>query len=378
MPEPAGVEARRLAYRALLRIDGGDRANVALAELLGASGLAERDRAFVTELVYGTTRMRRACDFLVERFSLRPLDAPTLAALRLGAYQLHFLGTPAHAAVSATVEVAPRRSRGLVNAILRRVAGAPVSWPDAATRLSYPDWVVERLVADLGEADGIAALEQMNQAVSVPARPDGYVQGAASQEVTQAVGAQAGERVADLCAAPGGKTSGLAATGATVAATDVDAARLEVVAGVVRDLGATSVVLAVADGRAPPWRQGSFDRVLVDAPCTGLGVLHRRPDARWRRRPDDVARLADLQRQLLDAAVALLGPGATLVYSVCTLTAEETLGVDDWLAAAHPELAPLAPPRPPWRPHGRGALLLPQDTGSDGMALLRLRKDVAA
>lgn len=378
MPEPAGVETRRLAYRALLRIDGGDRANVALAELLGASGLAERDRAFVTELVYGTTRMRRACDFLVERFSLRPLDEPTLAALRLGAYQLHFLGTPAHAAVSATVEVAPRRSRGLVNAILRRVAGAPVSWPDAATRLSYPDWVVERLVADLGEADGIAALEQMNQAVSVSARPDGYVQGAASQEVTQAVGAQAGERVADLCAAPGGKTSGLAATGATVAATDVDASRLEVVAGVVRDLRATSVMLAVADGRAPPWRPGSFDRVLVDAPCTGLGVLHRRPDARWRRRPDDVARLADLQRQLLDAAVALLGPGATLVYSVCTLTAEETLGVDDWLAVAHPELAPLAPPGPPWRPHGRGALLLPQDAGSDGMALLRLRNDVAA
>ncbi|MDP9020278.1 MAG: hypothetical protein M3N25_05690, partial [Actinomycetota bacterium] len=120
------ADARRLALDALVDIEHGGRANAVLAERLGATRLRPADRAFATELVYGATRMRRACDFLVERFVLRALDVPTRAALRLGAYQLHFLGTPAHAAVSATVEVAPRRSRGLVNAVLRRVAGAVV------------------------------------------------------------------------------------------------------------------------------------------------------------------------------------------------------------------------------------------------------------
>ena len=373
VPEPVGTEARRVAHRALLRLEEGARAHTALAELLDAGALAARDRAFATELVYGTTRMRRACDFLVERFCLRPLDPPTLAALRLGAYQLHFLRTPAHAAVSATVEVAPRRARGLVNAVLRRVAEAPVSWPDVGTRLSYPDWLVARLTADLGEGDGLAALERMNVATPTPTRPDGYAQGLSSQWVVDAVGTRAGERAADVCAAPGGKATGLAAGGATVFASDVDHGRSAALASLVRDLGAASVVTAVADGRALPWRRGCFDRVLVDAPCSGLGVLHRRPDARWRRRPDDIGRLAVLQRQLLDAAATLLAPGAVLVYSVCTLTAEETLGVDDWLSSAHPELVALAPPGVPWRRHGRGALLLPQAAGGDGMALLRLR-----
>lgn len=363
-----------MAHQALLRIDDGARANDVVAEALGASRLAERDRAFVTELVYGTTRMRRACHFLVERFVVRPLDPPTLVALHLGAYQLHFLHTPAHAAVSATVEVAPRRSRGLVNAVLRRVAGAPVAWPDEATRLSYPDWIVERLVADLGAVDASAALEHMNLPPSTAIRDDGYPQGVASQWVVDAVGARPGERVADLCAAPGGKASGLARSGAAVYASDVDPARTTTAARLVRALEAPSVVLAVADGRRPPWRPASLARVLVDAPCSGLGVLHRRPDARWRRRPEDVPRLVELQRQLLDAAVMLLAPGATLVYSVCTLSAEETLGIDGWLASAHPRLAALPPPGPPWRPHGRGALLLPQAAGTDGMALLRLRR----
>ncbi len=368
-----GNDARRVAHQALVRIEDGGRANAVLAGALDASRLTERDRAFVTELVYGTTRMRRACDFLVERFVIRPLDPPTRAALRLGAYQLHFLGTPPHAAVSATVEVAPRRARGLVNAVLRRVAGLRPTWPDEATRLSYPDWILERLVDDLGHVDAHAALEHMNLGRTPTSRDDGYVQGVASQWVVEAVGATAQERVADVCAAPGGKASGLARHGATVYASDVDPARAALAAGTLRRLGATQVVVAVADGRSPPWRPASFDRVLVDAPCTGLGVLHRRADARWRRQPGDVTRLAQLQRQLLDAAVGLLRPGGTLVYSVCTVTAEETLGIDDWLSAVHPELAALAPPGPPWRSHGRGALLLPQDADTDGMAVLRLQ-----
>jgi 16S rRNA (cytosine967-C5)-methyltransferase len=369
----AKADSRSVAFEVLRRIGEGARANAALADALADSSLDTRDRAFATELVYGTTRMARACDFLVERFVLRKLDPPTRAALRLGAYQIHFLRTPAHAAVSATVDIAPRRSRGLVNAILRRVADAPPTWPDLATRLSYPDWILERLVDDLGESDGLAALESMNLAPTVTERPDGYAQDRASQWVAAAVGASAGERVVDLCAAPGGKCSAMASTGASIFASDVDPDRVALVAAAVRRTVAPSVAVVAADGRAPPWRPASIDRVLVDAPCSGLGVLHRRPDARWRRLPADVARLATLQRELLSAAIDLLRPGATLVYSVCTLTTAETLGVDDWIAGAHPELVAIEPPVNPWRPHGRGALLLPQTAGTDGMFLLRLR-----
>jgi 16S rRNA (cytosine967-C5)-methyltransferase len=111
--------------------------------------------------------------------------------------------------------------------------------------------------------------------------------------------------------------------------------------------------------------------VLVDATCSGIGVLRRRPDARWRVDADAVGRLAALQREIVESAIGLLRPGGTLVYSVCTLTEAETLGLDRWLADAHPELAQIEPLGDPWRPHGRGALLLPQAAGTDGMAVFR-------
>lgn len=364
-----------MALEALARIDEGAYANLVLPSLLAGSGLSERDRGFATALVYGTTRMRRACDLLVDRFVLRPLDGPTRNALRLGAYQLHHLGTPPHAAVSATVAVAPPRSRGLVNAVLRRVAEVAVTWPNEATRLSYPDWVVDRLVTDLGEADAIAALEQMDEPAEVNVRGDGYVQDLASQWAAAAVGAQAGERVADVCAAPGGKATALATTGAVVVASDVDEDRVGLIAENVARVGGSSspVAVAVADAARPPWRPGSFDRALVDAPCSGLGVLRRRADARWRVEPGDVDRLAGLQRRLLDATIPLLAAGGTLVYSVCTITEAETLGIDRWLAAEHPDLVPVGHLGAPWRSHGRGDLLLPHDAGTDGMFVLRLR-----
>src|SRR5690606_29928641 len=183
-PPGPGVRARLVALDALDRIDpGGAYANILLLEVLERSGLEARDRHFVTELVYGTTRMRRACDHLVDRFLTRDLDPRVRNALRLGAYQLHFMASAPHAAVGETVAVAPRAARGLVNAVLRRVATTPVTWPDEATRLSYPDWVVERLTADLGEDAAIAALEVMNEAPPVTERADGYVQDLASQWV---------------------------------------------------------------------------------------------------------------------------------------------------------------------------------------------------
>jgi 16S rRNA (cytosine967-C5)-methyltransferase len=327
----------------------------------------------VTELVYGTTRMRRACDYLVDRFLLRPVDDDVRTVLRVGAYQLYFAAVPAHAAVTETVELAPRRARGLVNAVLRRVGDSPVEWPDEPTRLSYPDWIVERMTVDLGAELAVQALETMNEPAAVTVRGDDYVQDPASQWVAELVGAQPGELVADVCAAPGGKATLMAASGATVAGMDVRASRAALVAANARRLGRTRVITLVGDGCAPPFRRSTFDRVLVDAPCSGLGTLRRRPDARWRIDAAGVDRLAELQRAIVEAAVGLLRPGGVLVYSVCTLTERESLGVDDYVAKDHPDLVPLPPPDDQWRPWGRGALVLPQDAGTDGMFILRLR-----
>jgi 16S rRNA (cytosine967-C5)-methyltransferase len=370
-PPPAGVEARRLAATALQRIDaGGAYANLVVPSLLDRSGLDPRDRRFVTELAYGATRMRRSCDWLVDRFVLSELDPTARAFLRLGAYQLAFLDTPPHAAVSATVAAAPRKLRGLVNAVLRRVAEGPRDWPSEGVRLSYPEWILDRLAAERGPADALAALEAMNEAAGVTERPDGYVQDEASQWVAEAVGAGAGERVLDLCAAPGGKATALAGAGATVVAADRRRSRAGLVVANAERLGLTDrLAVLVQDGTRPGLRPASFDHVLVDAPCSGLGALGRRPDARWRIQPGDIDALAALQRDLVDAALPLVRPGGTLVYSACTLTDAETLGIDEHLAAR----VALDPPGGPWRPHGRGALLLPQDAGTDGMFVLRLR-----
>ncbi len=370
---PRPRSARSLALDALGRIDaGGAYANLVLPEMLERSGLAARDRHFVTELVYGTTRMRRACDLLVDRFLTRDVQPRVRDALRLGAYQLHFLSLPPHAAVGETVEVAPKAARGLVNAVLRRVASSPVVWPDDATRLSYPDWVVERLTADLGATDALAALEIMNTVPPVSERPDGYVQDLASQWVAASVGAVRGERVADLCAAPGGKATYLAQSGAAVVAADVREARVGLLTANAR--AGLPLHRLVADGTRPPVRAGSLDAVLVDAPCSGLGTLRRRPDARWRIDPAAPDRLAELQRRLVDEAAELVRPGGRLVYSVCTLTDVEGVGIDEHLAASRPDLMAEPPPDGPWQAHGRGARLLPQAADTDGMYLLRLRR----
>lgn len=378
------ADARVVALEALVRIErDGAYANLALPAALSRTDLSDRDRAFATELVYGTLRMRRACDWLTDRFVRHPPDLPTRTALRLGAYQLAFLGTPAHAAVGATVAVAPEHTRPFVNAVLRRVAQAPVEFPDDATRLSYPDWIVARLAEDLGEADALAALAHMDLAPRVRMRSDGYIQDEASEWTAGLVGASPGLRIADLCAAPGGKATAMAATGATVLASDAREARVRTMSANIEaisrhesgsDENGGRTVALVADGRRPPYGARSFERVLVDAPCSGLGVLRRRPDARWRVAPDDEPRLAALQTELVDAAVELVAPGGWLVYGVCTLTRSETIGIDEHLAEHHPSLEPLDTPPTPWRPHGRGGLLLPQDADTDGMFVLRLRR----
>ena len=151
-----GVIARRLAIEALERIEtDGAYANLLAPKLLEESGLDERDRAFVTQMIYGATRMKRSLDYLVDRFIDRgDVDSRARAALRIGAYQLAYLRTPSHAAVDATVAASPKRVRGFVNAVLRKVAKAgsaeETDWPTGALALSYPDWMVKRLEVDLG------------------------------------------------------------------------------------------------------------------------------------------------------------------------------------------------------------------------------------
>ena len=137
-----------------------------------------------------------------------------------------------------------------------------------------------------------------------------------------------------------------------------------------------SVVPLAADATAPPWRPGSFDRVLVDAPCSGLGVLRRRAEARWRIRPDDVVRVVPVQRALLATAAAAVRPGGTVVFAVCTFAVEETVEIDAWAADALPELEAQPPPGAPWQPLGRGALLPPTAAGTDAMYALVLRRTI--
>jgi 16S rRNA (cytosine967-C5)-methyltransferase len=367
-------DARRLAIRAMVSIDADNAfANVVVPRLLAESGLDGRDRGFVTELVYGSTRKRRALDHLTEPFLIHDPPPPARAALRLGAYQLAELRTPRHAAVSATVGAAPKRYRSLVNAVLRRVADrleSDIDWPDDATELSYPDWIVRRLRQDLGEVDADASLLTMNRPATVHRRDDGYTQDPSSQLVTASLPVRPGDVVVDICAAPGGKATAMAARRARVIALDINQHRAGLIVDNRRTLALDDIHVIVGDGTSPPLPSGLADVVLVDAPCSGLGALRRRPDARWRIAEDDITRLVGLQRRLVEAAAALVGADGVLAYSVCTLTAAETIGVVDQLDLTGFEPVTLDEP---WRSHGSGGLLLPDDR-ADGMALFCWRR----
>ena len=426
------MTSRELALAALRRVEDGAYSNLLLPTLLRDSGLDDRDRAFATDLVYGTIRRQRSLDHLLWMTADRPveaLDPPTRVALRLGAYQL-LVDVPAHAAVGETVAIAPRRARSYVNAVLRAVArlGPPWPWPegdDAAAlgvRLSYPEWIVDELVAEYGLADARATLEVSNEAppvalrlntrrghvdqvagelraagadvtagelvagallvrgigdaAQVPAVAEGRAtpQDEASQAVVEVFAPRLGDTVVDVAAAPGGKATAIGERvgDGRVVACDVQAARIRLVSVARERLGLDHVFPVVADGRALPVHDGSADRVLVDAPCSGLGVLRRRAELRWRTRPDAVPQLTHLQQDLLRAAARAVRADGVVVYSVCTLTADETSGIDAWAERALPELVADPPPGPPWRPRGRGALLLPHDAGTDGMYVLRL------
>jgi 16S rRNA (cytosine967-C5)-methyltransferase len=404
-------QARRLALRVLERVErAGAYADLALHSALDRHRLALRERAFATELVYGTLRWRGRLDFVLSHVLARGLDKvePRVATLlRLGAYQILFCeGVPDAAAVSESVRLARaaglERACGLVNATLRHLARArhAIALPDLerdpvghlSHALSIPSWIAERWIERYGSEEAAALALASNRVPprtvranrrrtdrdallaelrsrfpeATPCRfaSDGIVLGArgnpardpafldgrftiqdeASQAVVELLAPRAGERVLDACAAPGAKATAVAERvhpDGEVVALDRHAHRLGLLSRDARRLGLDNVRALQADASKPLidlLPSASFDRVLVDAPCSGLGTLRRNPDARWRLRPDSLARLAEVQRAILAHVAPLLRPGGTLVYSTCTLAPEENEAVVDSFLAERPEL----------------------------------------
>jgi 16S rRNA (cytosine967-C5)-methyltransferase len=226
-----------------------------------------------------------------------------------------------------------------------------------------PDALTVRGAGDLGE------LPAVTEGRATP-------QDQASQAVVRYLGPLPGDRVLDVAAAPGGKTTGtaeLVGPGGRVVALDVDAGRLRLVRQSADRLRLTNISLVRGDSRSLPVASETFDRVLVDAPCSGLGAMRRRPDLRWQLAPEAVEPLAALQVLLVLEAARAVRPGGQLVYSVCTMTRRETIEVADRVIDRLPGFAPLAPPEG-WRPWGPGGLVLPQDHGTDAMFVLGLQR----
>lgn len=345
MPSPS----RSIAFDILLLVEGGGYA----ADLLFARSkrLESRDAGLASEIVLGSLRVQSQLDFLIEHYSGRPaarLDAEVRIALRMGIYQMRYLERiPAHSCVHESVELIKlarkRSAAGFANAVLRKVNREPVAWPSREIELAHPAWLLERWDRQFGP-EAAAAI-----AVANLKRPETYVRvstgaaAAAGLEATgipgcfrvvsgetggwriQDIGSQSivplldlkpGQSFLDLCAAPGNKTAQALESGVRATACDLHLSRL----APLRTLGIDLVVL---DGRSSLPFGRRFDRILVDAPCTGTGTLARNPEIKWRLRPRDIDDLQTIQRQILSQAMEALSPGGRLVYSTCSLEREE-------------------------------------------------------
>ena len=386
-PQPAGREARRAAFDLLRHVVRKGRAlEDALADNPRLSGLPPRDRAFARHLTATTLRRLGQVDAAIAACLDRPLKGKLNAVqdlLRLGAAQLLFLQVPAHAAVDQTVGLATGvrvgPHKGLLNAVLRRIDRERDGLLDAQQdigALNAPDWLYTRWTRTYGAATA-QAIAQAHLAeppldLTVGDDPDGWaqrldarrlpsgslrlasgtgdvrrlpgydagawwVQDAAAALPARLLGDVSERRVFDLCAAPGGKTAQLAAAGAHVMAVDRSAERLRQLEGNLQRLSlVAATVQAEVESWTPPDRP---DAILLDAPCTATGTLRRHPDIAYLKRPEDVARMADLQARLLAAAAEMLAPGGTLIYAVCSLEPEEGIERVEALLAARGDLA---------------------------------------
>jgi 16S rRNA (cytosine967-C5)-methyltransferase len=396
--------ARRAAYEVVLRVFEQDAYADRVFET-AAAGLDARDRALAQQIAYGTVQRVRALDHGIQTLARRPvskLDQPVRAALRIGAYQLAYLsGVARHAAVNESVELVRRarleRAVPFTNAVMRRLTVGLRelldALPEGALKLSYPDWIAEVWERDFGRETAIELMRAQNeppetvvrlvrgeidgQPTDIPgayrvARVDEHAfaegriwpQSRASQLAGLVVGSQPGERTLDLCAAPGGKATQLAGD---VVAVEKHEGRARELEENVRRLGAANVRVVQADALELPDDVQGFDRALVDAPCSGLGVLNRRPDLRWRAEP-----LPDLQLALLRAAAERVTRGGTIVYSVCTLNGDENEGIVDDSGLEPEDLGAEWPAfRHPKRPEF--LLTLPHVHGTSGFFVARLK-----
>ncbi len=412
----AGLLARRAALEILVRVESHAAfADVMLGHRLAA--FAPPDRRLLTRLVLGTLAWRGRLDYELEHLcdlSLKKIERPALAALRLGLFQMrHLSRVPAHAAVDTAVslarEEAGRGAAGLVNAVLRRAARGAPAMPERtadeagylAVAYSHPRWLVGRFIEWFGVARAEALMAADNEAApnvmrlnlargrrdEIVARmaADGirlssgehlpetavlenapdfnsdsyraglfHPQSEASQLVARMLAPAAGATVVDCAAAPGGKTTHLAELAGSrgrVVALDLNLRGLVAARDLARRLGHRNIDFARADiAAAPPLRAESAAFVLLDAPCTGTGTLREHPEIRWRLAADDFHRMAAVQRPMLEHAAALVRPGGVIVYAVCSLAPQEGQGVVRDFLEQHREFALERPPAPELAP----------------------------
>jgi 16S rRNA (cytosine967-C5)-methyltransferase len=413
------------------------------AEAVRAS-LDSRDRAFAMRLAYGAVQRKATLDHVLAKLARRPLaklDPPVLAALRLGLYELLFAaGTPDRAAVHESVELVKqerRHAHAFVNAIMRRASReAPAMLAElddqtpagAALAQSHPLWIAERWWSELGPTEARKLMERDNepaesavranrlrtspdelvgllekegvQARTDPLAPEAVVltsawdvhgsmpfqagllmpQSRASMLVSRALDPRPGERVLDLCAAPGAKASHLAAlmqNEGAVVAVELDPKRAAATRANCERLGASCVEVVVGDAVEPRFGDG-YDRVLVDPPCSDLGTLQSRPDARWRKTPAQTGALVALQRRILDAAASATKPGGRLVFSTCTINGAENGAQMQECLGRHPNfrVCDQSARYPKLASAGNRAFLqtLPHRDGTDGFFIAVLER----
>jgi 16S rRNA (cytosine967-C5)-methyltransferase len=316
--------ARVAAFDILQLVEGGGYASDLL--MVRSAELESRDAGLASEIVFGVLRYRAQLDFLIAHYAGRPrkLDPEVRTALRMAIYQIRYLErVPPHAAVKESVELVKRARKtsaaGFVNAVLRQVDRDPIAWPNREVEYSCPEWLLARWERHYGEDAAVAiaraALQEPEKYVRIGTAGD-RTQDIGSQSIVPLLGLESGQSFLDLCAAPGNKTAQALEAGVRAIACDLHFHRLV-------QLKALTANLVVLDGtRALPFAR-AFDRILVDAPCSGTGTLGRNPEIKWRLTPEDLADLHGRQSALLANALALLAPGGLLVYSTCSLEPEE-------------------------------------------------------
>jgi 16S rRNA (cytosine967-C5)-methyltransferase len=327
--------ARRVAFEVLEAVAGGAYASDSLRD--AAHPLSTRDAGLAGQIVFGSLRFQGQLDYLIARYARRPaeeLDLIVKIALRATIFQLRYLErVPAYAAVDEAVELVKRRKRaasGLTNAVLRKVDRAAVPWPDAATELSCPAWLIERWSRHF---DAAQARKIATAALQEPVR---YLRGTrlqdiGSQAIVPLLELRAGMRYLDLCAAPGNKMLQAVETPLRFAvACDISPRRIAEIP--------SACPRVVLDATQPLPFSIPFDRILIDAPCSGTGTLGRNPEIKWRVTENDFARFAEKQVQIVEQALRLLAPDGKLVYATCSLEREENEDVVEAVVAAHPEL----------------------------------------